>query len=320
MPAGSTPTGPTPQLVFASPRALPRVGSLVGRVVVLDVAFAANASAKVTFETITAPFIRALGDRLAAWIDHHDHERHADFADDPRFVLATKAQHGACPEMITPALVGRVGPIDTLCVHLDLDGLYAAAKWILGGREPYPGADDDARAVDTRIGAPGPTAARIDHALRARFRDHALKRAIVAWLVGGMRPGGHADAIDEAAREFAARLDGTRALAERYVTRGRVCFVDVPRSAPPYDKTELLLAGQRGDRVAVVRDSGMVTIAAGFDSGWDFVTLFELGGGMPTRVSVPGSRVDEVIEAINRAPAPVPPAGPTQDRRVEEHG
>ena len=136
------------------------------------------------------PFWTALGDRLAAWVDHHDHERHVDFAHDPRFVLATKAEHGACPEMITPELVRQTGPIDSIVSHVDLDGLYAAAKWILGGDEPYRGADTDARAVDTRMGEPGPIAARIDRALRAEsFRDDQLKRAVVQFLVGGMGAG-----------------------------------------------------------------------------------------------------------------------------------
>jgi hypothetical protein len=74
------------------------------------------------------------------------HDRHADFARDARFVLSTKAEHGACPEMVTPELVRQTGPIDTILTHVDLDGLYAAAKWILDGEEPYAGADDDARA------------------------------------------------------------------------------------------------------------------------------------------------------------------------------
>src|SRR5436190_2647292 len=159
-----------PQLVFASPRMLPRADKLQGRVVVLDVAFAATIGQSISFELTTKPLLDALGDRLAAWVDHHDHERHAEFAGDSRFVLATKAQHGACPEMVTPELVRQTGPIDCIMTHVDLDGLYAAAKWILGGREPYPGADADARAVDTRVGTPGPTAARIDRALRARSR------------------------------------------------------------------------------------------------------------------------------------------------------
>jgi hypothetical protein len=297
-----------PQLWFASPRVLPRADKLQGRVVVLDLAFAATIGTRISFERTTRPFLAGLGDRLAAWVDHHDHERHADFAGDPRFVLATKAQHGACPEMITEELVRQVGPIDCICTHVDLDGLYAAAKWILGGREPYPGADADARAVDTRIGTPGPLATRIDRALRARFRDDQLKRAVVAYLVGGMRPGTHQDVIADAAAEFERRDVQTRALARQYAIRGRVAVVDTAGASGQFDKTDLLLAGQAIAPVAIVRDSGMVSIAAAFDSGWDFVELFKLGGGMPTRVSIPEADVDELVARINAAPAPVPRA------------
>src|SRR5262249_37180481 len=163
--------GPRPPDVrFTTPRTLPAPDSLAGRVVVLDIAFAAEGMGT-PFEEVTLPFIRALGSRLAAWIDHHDHEHQADFASDPRFHLATKAQHGACPEMVTPDIVRDTGPVDTILTHVDLDGLYAAAKWILGGAEPYRGADDDARKVDTRQGEPGPHARTIDCALRAHFRD-----------------------------------------------------------------------------------------------------------------------------------------------------
>ena len=305
------PTAPThlPQLAFASPRVLPRADRLAGRVVVLDIAFAATVGTSVSFDLTTKPFLDGLGDRLAVWVDHHDHERHAAYAHDPRFVLATKAQHGACPEMVTPELVRQVGPIDTICTHVDLDGLYAAAKWILDGREPYPGADADARAVDTRVGTPGPHATRIDRALRARFRDDQLKRAVVQFLVGGMRDGVHDDVIREAAREFERRDARTRELAKRFTIRGRVAVVDTAGSAGEFDKTDLLLAGQARAPVSIVRDSGMLTIAAPFDSGWDFVQIFELGGGMPTRITIPEAKLDDVIAKINGAPEPAPRVG-----------
>jgi hypothetical protein len=295
-----------PQLYFASPRALPRADKLHGRVVVLDVAFAATIGSGVSFDRVTRPFLEALGGRLAAWVDHHDHEKHAEFAADPRFVLATKAQHGACPEMVTPELVRHTGPIDCICTHIDLDGLYAAAKWILGGVEPYPGADDDARAVDTRVGVPGPIATRIDRALRARFRDDQLKRAVVQFLVAGRHPGVHDELIGDAAAEFERRSQTTAALAQRFTIRGRVAVVDTAGASGPFDKTDLLLAGQDRAQVAIVRDSGMLTIAAPFDSGWDFVDLFAIGGGMPTRVTIPEQRLDDVIAKINDAAAPVP--------------
>lgn len=296
-----------PNLYFAAPRNLPKPSVLQGRVVVTDVAFAATVGTSLSFEKITLPLITGLGDRLAAWVDHHDHERHADYANDRRFVLATKAQHGACPEMVTPELVRQVGPIDTIMTHVDLDGLYAAAKWILGGVEPYAGADADAHAVDTRLGTPGPIATRIDHALRAKFRDDALKRAVIGFLVNGRGPGAHDDIIADAAREFAVRAEGTSALAERYAIRGRVAWVDTA-GGPAFDKTDLLLAGQTRAPVSMVKDSGMLTIAAAFSSGWDFVRLLELGGGMPTRVTVPDTRFVEALRVINDAPAPTPTA------------
>ena len=298
-----------PQLWFASPRVLPRAEKLQGRVVVLDIAFAATIGTAISFELTTKPFLDALGDRLAAWVDHHDHEKHAAFANDPRFVLATKAQHGACPEMVTPERVRHAGPIDCIMTHVDLDGLYAAAKWILAGKEPYAGADADARCVDTRVGTPGPIATRIDRALRAKFRDDQLKRSVVQFLINGLQKGPHDDVIGEAAAEFDRRDAKTKELARQFTIRGRVAVVDTAGASGHFDKTDLLLAGQAKAPVSIVRDSGMLTIAAAFDSGWDFVALFEIGGGMPTRVTIPESSLDEIIRKINDAPAPVPRRG-----------
>ena len=173
-----------PHLAYGTPRKLPKPGSLPGRVVVLDVAFAANAGGA-SFEKTTLPFIEGLGSRLAMWVDHHDHDRHSDYADDPRFVLRTKAQHGACPEMVTPERVAAAGPVDTICCHLDFDGLCSAAKWIRAGVEPYEGADDDARAIDTRMGEPTERARVLDRALRGRPRDEALRGLMVRYLADG---------------------------------------------------------------------------------------------------------------------------------------
>jgi hypothetical protein len=284
------------RFAFLTPRALPKAETLEGRVVVLDIAFAAE-TGKTSFATVTLPFINALGPRLAAWVDHHDHERHADYAGDPRFVLACKAEHGACPEMVTPELVGRIGPVDTIAVHVDLDGLYAGAKWVLGGVEPYEGADADARAVDTRRGTPGPIAVRIDRALRARFRDETLKHRVLQYLIARTRAPHHFEEIDAAARLVDPLLEQAQRLAAHYRIDGDVAYLEIT-SSTPYDKTELLLLGQQRARIAVVRDAGSLSIAADFESGFDFVKLFNLGGGMPTRVSIPESRRDEVLAKL----------------------
>ena len=269
--------------------------------VVLDIAFCATSERPCRSSRSPGPSSRLV--QAGRLVDHHDHERHADYAGDPRFTLATKAEHGACPEMVTPELVRQSGPVDTIVTHHDLDGLYSAAKWIRAGEEPYPGADADARCVDTRIGTPGPIARHIDRALRARFRDGALKRSVVLWLCAGMPDGALKDAIDEAAHEFHDRTAGTDKLARRFVMRGRVAFVDVAAVREPFDKTELLLRVQELAEVAAVRDSGTVTFAARYGSGGTPEPV-PPRGRQPTRVTVPEARLDEALAAVNDAKSP----------------
>ena len=295
-----SPSTTLPRFAFLTPRTLPPASKIEGRVAVLDVAFASEGGGA-SFEKTTLPFIRGLGSRLAAWVDHHDHDRHVDYADDPRFVLTTKAQHGACPELVTPEVVRAAGPVDTVAMHLDLDGLYSGAKWVLGGVEPYEGADADARAIDTRRGEPGPIAARIDRALRARFRDETLKHQVIQYLVARANAPVLWGEIEEAAREIDPLLDESKRLAQTYEVQDGVAYVEA--AGRPYDKTELLLLGQERAPVAVVRDSGSLTIAADFESGLDFVKLFELGGGMPTRVTLPAARRTEVMAKLVAAVA-----------------
>jgi len=289
-----------PIVVFASPRKLPRAGSLSGRVVVVDIAFAAESMGK-GFAHTTGKLIDQLGARLARWVDHHDHPLHERFRRDPRFVLATKAEHGACPEMNTPELVRDSGPIDTIVAHFDLDGVYAAAKWILDGVEPYPGADDDARAIDTRVGHASNEATRIDMALRAHWQDEVLRQRILGYLIRGLRPGIERDSIERAARDFADKAERSRALGRSYRVEHGIAVLNIPANTAAFDKTELLLIGQTLAEVAVVVDAGNVSIAAPFESGLDFVHLLELGGGMPTRVSIPAKRLSEALERIRQA-------------------
>ena len=183
---------------------------------------------------------------------------------------------------------------------MDLDGLYAGAKWVLGGIEPYPGADADARAVDTRRGEPGPIATRIDRALRARFRDETLKYRVIQYLLARTQSPHHWEEIERAARLIDPLLDQARKIAERYQIEGNVAYVEA-RSSAPYDKTELLLLGQQRAAVAVVRDSDRCPSRPISSPGWISIKLFDLGGGMPTRVSVPESRLEEVMQKLAEA-------------------
>lgn len=287
-----------PILAYGTPRKLPRPEELKGRVVVLDVAFAAAGAGGASFEKTTKPFIDKLGTRLAAWIDHHDHAKHSLYADDPRFLLRTKAEHGACPEMITPELVARIGTVDTICCHTDFDGLCAAAKWIRGGEEPYAGADADARAIDTRLGTPSELATTIDHALRGKPTDDALRGLIVRFLAEGAHDKGLFAAIEDAAFVFKSHEEEARRLAQSYELHGDVAIVDASQARMHYDKTLLLLLGQERATISVVYDKTTVTAAARFDSGVDLLQKLGLEGGMPTRVSVSIGRLPFVLERL----------------------
>jgi hypothetical protein len=298
------------ELAFATPRKLPKPSAVKGRVVVLDVAFASEASGG-GFAKITKPFIDALGPRLAAWVDHHDHALHAQYKNDPRFVLATKAEHGACPEMVTPELCARIGKIDTIVCHTDFDGLCSAAKWLREGAEPYAGADADARAIDTRLGIPSPTAKRFDRAIRARPRDIGLFGMIVRHLASGLTDESLWQTIDEAGRELDAvektTLDLARGFRRIDIAKEKVAgvtsiaYLDVTRQTEGrlrYDKTGLLLIGQERASIALLVDGATLSLAAPFDSGINFLDLLGLSGGMPTLVSVGSDRVEEALAML----------------------
>ena len=285
-------------LSFTTPRKLPRPRDLEGNVVVLDIAFASEAGSS-GFESVTLPFIQGLGPRLRAWVDHHDSAFHGRYADDPRFLLTTKAQHGACPELVTPEVVERAGPIDTIVCHSDFDGLASAAKWMRGGIEPYPGCDADARAVDTRVGEVGPYGQRFDRALRARPRDQGLFGIVVRHLASGFSDPSLWEIVDRAAAELVRMEATTRQLALRYeVVEPGLAVVDASTRPGSFDKTLLLLLGQERARMSMVIDNDTVTFAAPFESGVNFLQILGISGGMPTRVSIARKHLADALTRL----------------------
>jgi hypothetical protein len=212
--------------------------------------------------------------------------------------------------MVTPAVIARIGRVDTIVCHTDFDGLSSAAKWLRGGVEPYAGADDDARAIDTRTAKPGPIGQRFDRALRARPRDTALFGLVVRHLTEGLADASLWAAVDRAAAELAPIEATTRRIAEGYkVVSARpgegvpagihsVSFVDATAFHGKYDKTQLLLIGQEIAGIAVVLDLDTVTLAARYGSGVSFLELLGLSGGMPTLVSIPKKRLSEALDKL----------------------
>jgi hypothetical protein len=215
--------------------------------------------------------------------------------------------------MVTPEVVARIGPVDTVVCHNDFDGLCSAAKWIRQGVEPYRGADDDARAIDTRIGTPSPIGARFDRALRARPRDLALFGIVVRHLASGLNDASLWERIDEAANELSAIEQVTREIAIRYAIvplagmpqAPNLAFLEASDQHGRYDKTLLLLMGQARARIAMVLDRDTLTLAAPFDSGLDFLALMGLSGGMPTLVSIQKERLREALEKLGASVADI---------------
>jgi hypothetical protein len=178
------------------------------------------------------------------------------------------------------------------------------------GTEPYPGADDDARAIDTRTGDPSPVGKRIDRALRARPRDTALFGLIVRHLASGLEDASLWASIDRAAAELGAIEEVTRTIATRYVVvdlRGgtglpagipSLAFVEATDHHGKYDKTQLLLAGQERAGIATVLDMDTVSLASRYGSGVSFLEILGLSGGMPTLVSIPKKRIVEAFTKL----------------------
>ena len=60
----------------------------------------------------------------------------------------------------------------------------------------------------------------------------------------------------------------------------------------------LLLIGQEREPIAMVVDRESISLATRFDGGINLLNLLGLSGGMPTRVSVPRKRLDQVCQAL----------------------
>jgi hypothetical protein len=279
------------QVAVATPRSLPNANSLKGRVVILDLAFA-HSKPSGRHPSITHKLIEQLGDRLALFLDHHDSDFHEDFIGHTRFILATKAEHGACPEMITPSLVERIGKVDSVLCHGDFDGLASAAKWILGGAEPYEGCDHDAWCIDTRLDIPSELGVMMDRALRAHFKDASVKEVIIRFLLSKARDQSLLQKIKDLGEEAKYLEECAERLASSYqLLSDRVVYVDTRSAGQTYDKTHLLLLGQTKAQVAVVHSDDTITFAAPFNSGINFLKLFQVSGGMPTVLSLPPHRL-----------------------------
>jgi len=255
-----------------------------GRVAVVDVAFAGGEN----FEKSTVPFLQALGERLAIWIDHHEHPVGWDrYRADPRFLLVPNREAHACPELVTPEVVRKAGPVDAVVAHADLDGLLSAVKFLRGGTPPWPQADEDARAADSP-GRGHPLSARgrliseaLDHAaaeLRSAPRE-ALRQQIVEALVAGTMPPALEQRLQDLARKHEKALEPVEALAAQAREEARgVLVVRVPKALPRPVKKALLSRLEERAPLGVVIEGRAVT-AATFREELDLSRVDDLSAG-----------------------------------------
>jgi hypothetical protein len=270
------------------PRHLPKVPG--GRSVMLDVAFAAGGQ----WKSKTKVFIDALGPRLVRFVDHHEHkEAWRHYKGDPRFLLVPNKIAHACPELITPELVRAAGPIDDIVAHADFDGALAAVKWLRGGKEPWPGADEDARAVDSpgrghtlsEIGAR--YALAMDEASARYERDRQLKllSAIATAMADGAADPALDDELDQLGEGARAAEAEARLLADRCGAHEAPGLFVVRLDHKPDNRTRrnLLLFAEERARVGAIIEpdpaGGAWIIAATFDEELDLEKVDGFEGG-----------------------------------------
>jgi hypothetical protein len=272
------------------PRHLPKPPA--GRVVVVDVAFAAGGQ----WKTKTKPFVDALGERLAKYVDHHFHkDAWPHYEKDARFLLVPNKIAHACPELVTADLVREVGAVDTVVAHCDFDGALSAVKWLNGGREPWPGADEDARAIDS----PGrghtltEAGARIAYAMdeaSARFeRDEqiAFMTAVaLACVEHGAR--GFDLGLEEQVRELseaahAAEQRDRETAKARGEMIGGLHLVRVDEKLDNRSRKNLLVYGEEKARIGALLEpdpaGGHWLYAATFDQTLDLEDVEGFAGG-----------------------------------------
>jgi uncharacterized protein (UPF0335 family) len=261
--------------------------------VVLDVAFAAEHN----FEKRTLPFIRALGKELLCWIDHHEHRRMwPAYAHDPRFVLVPNRVARACPELVTPQVVEEAQrnlAAEYVVAHADFDGALSAIKWISGGKEAWPDADEDARAVDS----PGRGNVLSDH---GDFCARAIEMAgasydrpryfdfLTEWVngvVSGQLPERMERAMEKLAEEKAALDAEVLEVVDRLGSAEGpdIYTIRAERPQANHRRRQLLLEAERRARVGVVIEpdprGGILFTAATFDESLDLEDIDGLMGG-----------------------------------------
>ena len=283
-----------PEVRLCRPGKQPPSGALNGKIVVLDLAFNGDNPQN------DINWANALGERLIAWVDHHDQEIWNSLNDDRRFVLTPRQHAPACPPLITKSLVAERGAADTILCHGDLDGILSAAKWWIlqdGGIVPE-WLDPDSEVADSRRGVFTSRGEFFDHALRGG--NDAIRRLIVkavyAEAMGIDFSPHHQAKLEMAVEAHHQCVQNSLDQLERAVVLDDIpesaVYRDMLQAFGRIDLTEILLALQGEHDWVILRARGKgntIKWLVGCDperSGLDLRQEFKLQGFAPFRVHV----------------------------------
>lgn len=306
-----------PRIIFTQPHRLMDTEVPGDRVVVIDIAFSltplpakyaldhpqARQFYEEELDRTTVAFIDRLDNRLALWIDHHDHTGWERYRQDPCFYLVSSSRAPACAVLVDAALFLRtsLSEVDCIVSHGDLDGILATARFLLGGNPPYPEAVNDAVKADTRRGSLSQKGACLDRALKADTEE-SVRHEALRWLVQGDRQAGRV--VRRIAGDYGVLEDHSRKVAEKARPVGCCRIADARDGTGPIDFTRVLNLLQAGGGPGIViyrQDNRDYIDAAWKESRLSLPEIFQLPGGSPCRVKLEAGHLPDVVNRLHQA-------------------
>ena len=270
------------EIIFAQPFQLPVPEDIKGeQVAVFDIAVN-NRDPEMTMR-----FIEEIKDKLIAWIDHHKGWQKilAKLPDKltEKFVIDEQAK--AAAQIVFEVING-----DFNCPEM---------RWTV----------KEAIVGDTREGELSQRGRLIDEAIKSNLRDDAIKEAALWWLTQGAPQDPENKEyrkLLEAQQKYREIKETTEQLINQYEIRHGIAVVDVTQENRDYDRTQLLIAGQKmaptGISVVIGKNpegEEIVTIATNRED-INLVALFGLPSGAPFRISLPTAEwpLERVLEKL----------------------
>jgi len=219
---------------------------------------------------MTMKFIEKIWDKLTVWYDHHQGWSRIQGKLGPKFGKFIIETTNSCAELVA-----------------ENEGLRSDFV-----RELVR----DAIAADTRRGQLSEIGELIDQAIKSDLGDDTIREAAVRWLAEGAPQDPENKEyrkLLEAQQKYREIKETTEQLINQYEIRHGIAVVDVTQENRDYDRTQLLIAGQKmaptGISVVIGKNpegEEIVTIATN-RKDINLVALFGLPSGAPFRISLP---------------------------------